>query len=317
MEPIKIAILGAGKMAREHAKAFASIRGVEICGIASRTRSHAETLAGELGIGVVADSVEELHERTGAQLLLVTVLETAMVEVSLRAMAFPWTLLLEKPPGLSPADTRRLTQEAATRGRRVLVGLNRQFLGSTQQALSLLKDVSGTRFVKVQDQQSLDQAASLGHSAAVVNGWMYANSIHLVDYFRIFARGTVKTVQHVVRWNPEAGVGLLLAHLEFESGDTGLYEAFWRTPGPWAASIHAPGRRLELRPLEELRWQATGEPLQTVLRPAADQEFKPGFQLQAENAIAACRKEGASTSPTLDDALKTMSLIERLYERNS
>ncbi len=312
MKRVRVAILGAGKMAREHARAFASLPEVEVCGIASRTRDRAVALAAELGIPLVADSVQELYERTSADLLVVTVLETALVEVTLEAMAFPWTLLLEKPPGLSPDDTRRLLAVAQARTRKVFVGLNRQFLGSTQEALRLLETASGPRFVKVQDQQSLAQAESLGHSPAVVKAWMYANSIHLVDYFRVFARGPATEIRHVVRWNAEAGVGLLLAYLEFESGDTGVYEAFWRTPGPWAASIHIPGRRLELRPLEELRWQALGEPIQTVLRPPIDLEFKPGFVLQAQNAVAACRGL-PSSCPTLEAALQTMSLIERLY----
>lgn len=312
MTQVRVAILGAGKMAREHARAFASLPEVEVCGIASRTRDRAAALASELGIPLVADSVRELYERTRADLLVITVLETAMVGVTLEAMAFPWTLLLEKPPGLSPAETRGLLTAAQTRERRVFVGLNRQFLGSTQEALRLLKTAPGPRFVKVQDQQSLAQAEALGHSRAVVNGWMYANSIHLVDYFRIFARGPATKIRHIVRWNAQEGVGLLLAHLEFESGDTGVYEAFWRTPGPWAASIHVPGQRLELRPLEELRWQMLGEPLQTFARSAPDLDMKPGFVLQARDVIGGCRGL-ASSCPTLEAALQTMSLIEGLY----
>lgn len=299
-------------MAREHARAFASLPEVEICGIASRTHERAVALASELGIPLVADSVSELYERTRADLLVVTVLETAMVGVTLEALAFPWRLLLEKPPGLSPAETRVLLTASRAGDRKVFVGLNRQFLGSTQEALRLLETAPGPRFVKVQDQQNLAQAEALGHSAAVVNRWMYANSIHLVDYFRIFARGPAAKISHIVRWNPGEGVGLLLAHLEFESGDTGVYEAFWGTPGPWAASIHVRGRRFELRPLEELRWQMLGEPLQTIPRSAADLDMKPGFVFQARDVVGGCRGL-PSSCPTLEAALQTMSLIESLY----
>lgn len=312
MKTIKVAILGAGKMAREHARAFASLENVELCGLSSRTRETADALAKELSIPVVADSIRGLYERTQADLLVVTVIETALVSVVMEALAFPWTLLLEKPPGLSPQETQGLIDSARAQHRQVFVGLNRQFLGGTQEALSLLEGREGPRFVHVQDQQSLDQARSLGHSDAVVKGWMYANSIHLVDYFRVFARGTVSKVTHVARWRPEEGVGLLLAHIEFESGDTGVYQAFWRTPGPWAATVHVRGRRLELRPLEELKWQDLGEPLQSVPRPAEDVDFKPGFRLQAEQVVSACRGL-PSSSATLEDAMRTMSLIDTLY----
>ena len=309
--PMRIAFLGAGKMAREHARAFASLEGVELAGVSSRTRGRADELARDFGMAVVADTIDELHERTRADLLVVSVIETVLVDLALHAVTKPWTLLVEKPPGLSPRDTARLARAAKEAGVRVFVGLNRQFLGSTQAALDLLGN-DGPRFVHVQDQQNLAQARSLGHSDAVVNGWMYANSIHLVDYFRVFARGAVTSVRHDARFQPDDGVGLLIAHLEFQSGDRGLYQAFWRTPGPWAATVHVPGRRFELRPLEDLKWQSLGEPPQSVARPQADVDFKPGFRLQAENVLAAWRGL-PSASPDLEQALRTMSLIEAIY----
>jgi predicted dehydrogenase len=306
-----VAVVGAGSMAREHTRAFAAVPGITVAGIHSRTRPRAEALAREMGIPHVCDSLEELHGRTGARLAVVAVSEPAMKAVALAAFEFPWTLLLEKPPGLVPEETEEIAAVARRRGRDVRVALNRQWIGSTQAAIDGLREHDAPRFVKVQDQQSLSQAAAIGHPPEVVRNWMFANSIHLVDYFRYLARGEARRVDHLQPWKGE-GTDVLLARVEFSSGDVGLYEAVWYAPGPWAVTVTVPKRRWELRPLEQLTIQALGERPVTVPRAAWDAEFKPGFRLQARHAAEAARG-GASPLPTVDDALRTMRLVRALY----
>ena len=67
----RVAILGAGNMAREHLRALAAVDGVELAGIHSRTRAKAEALAQEYSISEVYDSVGALHEQTAADLVVV------------------------------------------------------------------------------------------------------------------------------------------------------------------------------------------------------------------------------------------------------
>jgi predicted dehydrogenase len=308
---LDVVIVGAGNMAREHARAFAAVPGVRVAGIHSRTRARAELLARELGIPLVAGSLAELHERTRAALAVVTVFETSMKAVALDALDHPWTLLLEKPPGLVPEETEAIAAKARERRRDVRVGLNRQWIGATQAVLAALGEHDGPRFVKVQDQQTLAQARAIGHPPEVVRNWMFANSIHLVDYFRYLARGEARRVEAIQPWRGEE-TQVLLARIEFTSGDVGLYEAIWHAPGPWAATVTVPGRRWELRPLEQLTTQALGERPQAVPPHAWDAEFKPGFRLQAQHAVDAARGAG-SPLPTIDDALRTMRLVRALY----
>jgi predicted dehydrogenase len=144
---LKVAVVGAGNMAGEHIRAFADVPNVEIAGIHSRTRSRAEELAREHGIPAVCDSVEELHEATGAELAVVAVSETSMNAVSRSCFEYPWAVLLEKPPGYSLAVGEDILQAAVEAGSRVYVGLNRRFLSSTRAALADLESRSGPRFI--------------------------------------------------------------------------------------------------------------------------------------------------------------------------
>ncbi len=314
MTKVKVAIIGAGNMAREHAKAFADIPGVTLAGIHSRTRSRAESLAKEFNILSVCDSIEELYDKTCADLVVITVFELSMRPVSEACFAYPWTLLLEKPAGYNMQDAGAICAAAESKGSKAYVALNRRYLSSTRAALNDFKNLHGPRFIRVQDQQ--DQAAALaaGQPPSVVENWMYANSVHVIDYFRMFGRGKIVRVEPVVPWTPEAP-GTVVAKIEFEKGDIGIYEGVWNGPGPWAASINTPEKRWEMRPLEQACYQNRGErTLNTVEIHPWDRDFKPGFRLQAEMAVKTALDE-PSDLPSLSNALETMRLVEAIFQK--
>lgn len=312
---VRVAFAGAGGMAAEHARAFADVPGVKLAGIHSRTRARAEALASQHGMEHVCDSVAELYERLQAELLVIAVSELSAREVCEQACRFPWTILKEKPPGYSPVEARLIAQAVARKpGGEVFVALNRRFYGSTLRVFAELRTQKGKRHIHVQDQQSRRHAAALGHPAALVENWHYANSIHLVDYFRVLGRGGVRRVESLFGAS-EAEQQIVAAKLEFESGDTGLYEAIWSGPGPWAVAVTTSERRWEMRPLESLAYQDAGS-RQLVAVPAdeADQRFKPGLRVQAQEAVAAALGR-PHRLPTFADALASMELVGKIYAR--
>jgi predicted dehydrogenase len=312
-EDCTVAIVGAGNMAREHIRAFSDVPGVTIAAIHSRTRSRAESLAKKFNIPSVFDSIPDLYEKTNADLVVVAVFETAMNQVSKKCFEFPWTAFLEKPPGYNLEDAEDIAAYAKKMNRRVIVGLNRRFLSSTRSAFDDLQVNSGPRYIHVQDQQSLKIAAEIGHPDIVVKNWMYANSIHLIDYLRLFGRGNITKVTPVFRWNAGRS-GIVVAGIEFSSGDMGVYEGIWEGPGPWAVDITTPVKRWEIKPLEKAVYQNWGDrTIYPVEIHPRDSQFKPGFRLQAEHAVAAALGR-ESESPTLGQAMETMRLIKGIFE---
>lgn len=299
-------------MAREHARAFRAVPGAVLAGIHSRTRARAEALARELAIPIVCDSLEMLYDRTRADLVVVTVFELAMNAVSRACFKYPWTVLLEKPPGYNLADAVEIAAAARAAQRKVFVALNRRFYSSTRAALARLAESDGRRFIVVQDQQDQGAAREAGQPEPVVRNWMFANSIHVIDYLRMFGRGLVSSVEPVIPWNAE-DPAIVVAKVNFSGGDIGLYQGVWNGPGPWAVAISTPSERWELRPLEQAMFQNRGErKLHPVAAHPWDQKFKPGFRLQAESAIAAVRGE-PSDAVTLDNALESMRLVHAIF----
>lgn len=313
MQTIKVALVGAGYMATEHAKAFSGLPGVALAGVFSRTRARAEQLAASYSGMVVCDSVNEMYERTQADLVVVTVKELSMAAIAAECFAFPWAVLLEKPAGYDLDDATSILESAKNAGSKAYVALNRRAYSSTRQSLARLAGDAGTRFIKVMDQQDQQAARDIyKEPPEVVRNYMYANSIHLIDYLRVFGRGEITGVVPVVPWTPEKP-GMVVSKIEFSSGDVGLYEGVWDGPGPWAVSVVTPQERLEMRPLEQAAVQLRGERKVTALDMDPDDiAFKPGLRYQATQAVAAVRGE-PNHLPTLADSWQSMSLVARIF----
>lgn len=309
----RVAFVGAGYMTSEHLKAFLDIPSVELAGIYSRTRDRSEKLAEEFGIKIVCNSVNELYESTKAHLVVISVSELSAREVCLEAFKYPWVSLIEKPAGYNLADAQMIAESASKLGRRAYVALNRRHFGSTRAVLEELKNAKGHRLIHVYDQENPAVALEQGRPEKVVRNWMYANSIHVIDYFRMFGRGEITSVEPIIRWHPETPL-FVMAKINYSSGDIGIYEAIWNGPGPWAVTVTTPAKRWELRPLERVSVQLyKSRTLEPLAANQWDTRFNPGLRLQAEEAIKAVFQKPTQL-PMLNEAIETMKLVSAIYE---
>jgi predicted dehydrogenase len=310
----KVAFVGAGYMTTEHIKAFKDIPGVVLTGIYSRTQSRAEKLTLELGVSTVFDSIAELYEKTQAELVVISVPELSVREVCLEAFKYPWTCLIEKPAGYDLADAEQILHGAKQLRRQAYVALNRRHHGSTRVVLEDINQQKGSRLIHVYDQQDQIAARKAGQPELVVKNWMYANSIHVIDYFSLLGRGQIVSVTPVIEWTSD-NPHFVVAKITYDSGDIGIYEAIWNGPGPWAVTVTTQEKRWEMRPLEQAMVQSYGSrKLESVATHEWDARFKPGLRLQADEAVKASRGE-MHNLPTLADAMKSMKLVQAIYGR--
>jgi predicted dehydrogenase len=310
---IKTVFIGAGYMAREHVKAFSDIATVELVGIYSRTRTAAEQIAAQFKISAVYNSVQEMYAACCPEIIIVAVSELAVEEVCDFIFQHPGIVLVEKPIGYKFEVASRIQRKIRHPDCHVFVALNRRHYSSTRAVKDdLANDLSDRRLVQVFDQESPDVGAQSGKPPEVVKNWMYANSIHLIDYFFNFCRGAVVQVDPIIQWNamdPE----WVFSKILFSSGDVGIYQAVWNRPGPWSVSITTQAKRWELRPLECGMWQANGSRNATLFpEHTYDKLFKPGLRMQAEELVRVYKGESFCL-PTIDDGLTTMQLVRMIY----
>ena len=310
---LRIAFIGAGYMASEHLKAFSSCPQAKLVGIYSRDKKRAEVLTRKYEGLEVFSSLEDLYLKTNANLVVIAVPELACKSVCEKAFRYPWTILVEKPVGYNFSQALEIERISAEFDAKVYVALNRRFYGSTFQLEEFLRNNNGQRLVTILDQEDAAGALIGGQPPEVVANWMYANSIHLIDYFSQLCRGDHLSTEILTPWNPKAP-GPVVAYLKFSSGDIGLYQAVWDAPGPWSVSICTKNIRAELRPLEQLTIQRVGSRTAEI-QPSdpLDKNYKPGLLRQAQEAIKAA--QGITTAlPSLEEANRSMALVASIYE---
>jgi len=312
VNPVRVAVVGAGYMAREHLRAFNACSDVKLVGIHSRSQYRAQELANCYPGMQVATSIAQLYDQTNADLVVVAVPELACLAVCEQAFQHPWTLLVEKPVGYNLSQARQIEKLAASSKLNVYVALNRRFYGSTLQLFKAIRNIDSPRLVTILDQEDANAALAAGQPMEVVRHWMYANSIHLIDYFSQLCRGAHLATHVLTPWRASTP-GPVIAQLQFSSGDLGLYEAVWNAPGPWSVAVSTKELRAELRPIEQLSLQTAGS-RKTVSQQLdlEDQKFKPGLLRQAQEAVLAARGE-ANSLPTLTEANSSMALVASIY----
>lgn len=313
MNDVKIAIIGAGSMAREHIRAFQAVEGVQVSGLFSRTRERAEKLAAEFNIPIVTNSIQELYEQSQANCVIVAVPELQANSVAKQCFQHNWVTLLEKPAGYDLFDASDIAEAALQAKRPVYVGFNRRFNSSSLQVLADINSRDESRYVHVQDQQNFLEARKHNHPEEIVKKFMYANSVHTIDLIRYFCRGEIKQVQPILPWKQEQSQ-IVLSFIEFESGDKALYEGIWQGPGPWACAVSTPGKRWTMQPLEKATYQNANErQTHEVEIDKIDGLYKAGFYRQAQEICKAVRGE-THQAVTIQDSLKTMELINKIFE---
>jgi len=309
----KLALIGAGNMAREHLKVMRALQDVDVVGIFSRTSSRAKALASEFDIGFVSSSIAELYETTRADGVVIAVSEPATEAICLEAIKHPWQMLVEKPIGLSLDETKRISDAANGMETSFYVAMNRRNYSSTRMALEEVGKIQGARTVQIFDQEDPLSALNGGRLKQVCDQWHFANSIHLIDLFGVFCRGAPIEVNNLVPWRPGYTAKSTHSVISFDSGDIGIYHSVWNAPGPWSVVIETAKKRFEMRPIESFAVQ-TYPSRNNELRPLADEDhdFKPGFFVQMREFLQAL-KGNASNLVTLGTYLESVRLTDELY----
>lgn len=113
--PIRLAVVGAGFMARRRARAFLATGRVQICGVAARHLASAQRFAAEIGAGASCAGFRDLREQ-GPEAVLVEVPHAAQDEIVTWALGEGLHVLLGGPLSATLAGGEAIGRSAEERG---------------------------------------------------------------------------------------------------------------------------------------------------------------------------------------------------------
>jgi predicted dehydrogenase len=315
MSQVSVGVIGAGRIAERHLEVLQAIDDVDVVALCNRGGPGLEALATRFAVPKTYTDYQKLLDDGIADAVLVLVSVAAVAEVAEQCLRRGIPALIEKPPGLSAAETRRL---ADTAGNVVnMVALNRRFYGVMRAAAREIHERGPLMGVMVEAPERLADIRHSGvhHPLEVTELLLVANGIHCVDLLRYFGGDVSRVCSASRRWF-EDQKDSFASLLEFDNGAIGQYVSHWSAPGRWSVTLYGRNRRVSIAPLERgVVLESDGSERHLDGDPA-DAAFKPGLYAQNRYFMDRIRNGGPVQWPASDlrDAVKTMELIEAIAD---
>jgi len=302
----KVAIIGAGYMAEEYLKVFSNKK-IHCEAIFSRTLSKSKILKKKYNIKKIYKSLNDLKNDNKINALIIAVNADSTQNLINNLDIHKYRVLCEKPVGINFEETKKIISKI--KNKHFYVALNRRFYGSNLKANNLINKNKGKRFISIRDQEMQNFK-----SKNVNKNLMYCNSVHLIDYINIYARGKLLKIQRLKKFKNNK-FSENLTRLVFSSKDEVLYHCNWNSPGPWSVNIIQKNHSIEMKPLENLVQEKLIENQRIKIfynKSKIDCKFKPGLFYQVSEFLRMLNNEKHKLV-NLKEYFNTVKLIKKIY----
>ena len=319
---IKVAVIGAGMMGKNHMKTYKSLNGVELVGVYDIFPEAAKAAAETFGIRAFS-SMEEVAENVNA----VSVVTTSVTHADVGEFFLNKGIhcMMEKPLACTEEECQRLISAADKTNVVLLVGHIERFNPAVEQMGKLLSDTSKIRSLTA---QRMSAASGRITDVDVSMDLM----IHDVEVIQSLVKSPVVNIQAASVKTKESPMGkdYITALLEFENGATANITASRITQARvrtltvttdtnyidmdfinQSINVHSQGRMPYVNPENIPEWMNYG------LKGSVEQLFIPTNQpLSAElNHFLSCVRGEATPRITGQNALDALRVIWKIQEK--
>jgi len=313
MKYFKVGFIGSGRMATEHVKVLKYFNNYNVVAVCSKNPRNAKKFANKFNIPNYYKNINKFLSQNKYDLVIVCVPPNEKFKIIKLIASKNINIFMEKPLGLNYKDGERILNycKKVKFKKNFFIGYNRRYLGSTVKLYDCLRNNNNIRNLLVEDQQDTEKAKKIGHKKIVINNWMFANSIHLIDLINYFCRGKVINIKSSkIKFSKKSYV--IFSRIKFSSGDKCIYIGKWNIKANWSLYLDARKENFLLNPLEELK--ILNKSLVKVYKNfKMEKNLKPGFFNQFKE-IDKILNNKYGKIVKIKDALKSVNLIKRIYQ---
>ncbi len=234
--PLRIALIGAGVMGRQHHQHLQNLTEAQLCAIADPGPQVAE-FAAQCAVPCFADH-QQMLEQVQPEAVIVANPNALHVSTALDCIAAGVPVLLEKPVGVHLDEVRELVAASERSGVPVLIGHHRRHNPLIARARELIEEVTRGRLTTVTalwQVQKPDSYYDIPWRREAGAGMLLTNLIHDLDLLRHLC-GEVRQVQAItsngVRGFANEDSAAVL--LQFEGGALGSLTGSDAVAAPWS-----------------------------------------------------------------------------------
>jgi predicted dehydrogenase len=318
---IKVAVIGAGMMGKNHLRTYKSLPGVELVGVYDVFAESAEKAAEMFNIKAFSSLEEVAHNVDAVSVVTTSVAHCEVGEFFLNRGIH---CMIEKPLATTEEECYRLINAAKNNNVTLLVGHIERFNPAVEQMGKILSDTSKIRSLTA---QRMSAASGRITDVDVAMDLM----IHDVEVIQSLVKSPVINVQAAAVKTPDniSGKNYITALLEFENGATANITASRITQARvrtltvttdtnyidmdfinQSINVHSQGRMPYVNQEEIPEWMNYG------LKGSVEQLFIPTNQpLQAElSHFVACINGQATPRITGEDALNALRVVWKVQD---
>ncbi|WEK29006.1 MAG: Gfo/Idh/MocA family oxidoreductase [Candidatus Pseudomonas phytovorans] len=234
--PLRIALIGAGIMGRQHYQHLRNVPQAQLCAVAD-PGPQAEAFAAECGVPCFADH-RQMLERVRPEAVIVANPNNLHVATALDCIEAGVPVLVEKPVGVHLDEVRALVEASRNRGVPVLVGHHRRHNPLIATAHQVIADGKLGRLINVTALWQLQKPDSYFETPwrrEPGAGFLLTNLIHDLDLLRHLC-GEVVQVQAFTRNDVRgfANEDSAAVLLQFANGALGSLTGSDAVAAPWS-----------------------------------------------------------------------------------
>jgi predicted dehydrogenase len=303
-------VVGFGRRGRTHTRILNGLEDTRVAAVCDISEEARDAASQEFGVAKCYADVDRMLDAEELDAVFVVMPAHLNAEFALPCLRRGANTLLEKPPGLSAAETAELRDAAAESGAKAMVGWNRRFHPVIVRARSMVEARGPVTQLVGEFHKSIKEYVDSGrYPEHLLANILLESPIHSIDLIRAIAGSEVAEVHSVVRRVASDYRDVHAALVLFENGCVAqLTHNFTTDARLERYEIHGRGISAYLEGVTDGVVVCDGE------RHPLGASATNGTEEQARFFLDCVRNDTPVTLPAadLDEAVKTMELSEAI-----
>lgn len=315
---LKVAFIGAGNRALgAHYPSLSEMKDAEICAVCELNEERRERVAKQFRIAGQYDNYQRMIETEKPDLVYAIMPPHHVYDIAANVIEMGTNLILEKPPTLTSEQCRQLAILA--KRHKVITGvtLQRRFAPVIRTGKEICESVGPVHSAEAMFIKYTPSGSAPTYKGAVDQ--LTVDGVHAVDTLRYLCGGDVEAVASTVRRISAEHLTVFQAIVRFSTGATGFLKSGYKMGRRiFAVEAHSDGISFFGDPEEGGRIFTEGNVKPTKLLDGHKiSRSKKPYRAYGEHAMNRhfldCVREKRQPETNLDDAIKTMELVEAIH----
>lgn len=314
---IRVAFIGAGNRAQDaHYPSIHDMRDAEICAICELNEDRLQSAAKRWRVKGLYTSHIEMIEQQKPDIVYAIMPPHHLYDTVATTMEMGCNIVVEKPPSVTTEQARQMTIIARRNKVLTAVTTQRRFAPIIRTGKEACEAVGPVHTAEAQFVKYTPEGARPIYQGAV--DLLTVDGVHAVDTLRYLCGGEVESVASDVRRIGAEHQTVFLAMVRFSSGATGFLKFGYKMGRRiFSVEAHSDGISFYGDPEEGGRIFTEGNvksarELDAFRLSRSQKSHRAYGAFQLNRHIIDCVRDGRQPETNLDDALKTMELVEAI-----